>query len=173
MRQLKESEFLKRKKMVELKNRTQKIFNEQEEKIEFKKAFLDEKDVVKQEKINMQTAEFYESTLRKREDKLRSIFKTLDQANYNYERRKQDALEKQIQLEEQLRRKELVDAERERQRLEGLKQREFYRDTVKKRAHDHEDLFKQATKEKLEHKVNRHPKDYRYAMLQSGHLSAR
>ena len=51
-------------------------------------------------------------------------------------------MEKQIQLEEQLRRKELVEAERERQRLEGLKQREFYRDTVKKRAHEHEDMFK-------------------------------
>jgi hypothetical protein len=82
-------------------------------------------------------------------------------------------LEKQIQLEEQLRRKELVEAERERQRLEGFKQREFYRDTVKKRAYEHEDMFKQATKDKLEHKVNRQPKDYRYALLRSGHLSAR
>ena len=69
---------------------------------------------MKQEKIEQQNAEFYESTLRKREDKLRSIFRTLDKANYNAERKKLDALEKQILLEEQLRRKELIDSEWEK-----------------------------------------------------------
>ena len=136
LKQLRDMDYMKRRKMVELKNRTQKIIMDQEERIEFKKAYLDEKDLIKQSKIEQQNVEFYEGTLRKREDKLRSIFRTLDKANYNAERKKLDALEKQIQLEEQLRRKELVDSEREKQRLEGLKQKEFYRNTVKKRAYE-------------------------------------
>lgn len=82
-------------------------------------------------------------------------------------------MEKQINLEEQLRRKELIDQEREKQRLEGLKQKEFYRNTVKKRAYEQEEDFKQLTKDRLEGKLNREQRDYRYALRQSGHLTAR
>ena len=93
--------------------------------------------------------------LRKKEEKLRNIYRTIEKSNYIKEKKKSDWLDKQFQREDKMRQIESQNSELQFKRIEELKRKEFYRDEVKKRQHDNEEFFKHKTIQVLEKKQGR------------------
>jgi hypothetical protein len=88
--------------------------------------------------------------LKKKEDRLRGIFRTLEKNSYLTEKRKQDWIDKALEFEEKKKTKTLREHLDHQKRLEEIKKKEFYRDAVKQRNNEFIEEKKSKTLWKLE-----------------------
>ena len=120
----------------QFRNKTHKIFQDQEDRIEKKRESLERLQQEKDELIYNKEIEKELTTMKKKEDKMRHIFRALEKNTYITEKRKQDWLDKALDWEEKKREKEMLEIMEHQRRLDDIKKKEFYRDTVKKRSND-------------------------------------
>lgn len=81
---------------------------------------------------------------------MRGIFRTLEKNTYLTEKRKQDWIDKALEMGDKHRQKAYEEALDHQKRLEEIKKKEFYRDAVKKRNNDILEERKQKTLWRLE-----------------------
>ena len=71
--------------------------------------------------------------MKRKEDNLRGIFRTLEKNAYLTEKKKQDWIDKALEVEDKKKQKHLREYFDHQKRLEDIKKKEFYRDSVKQR----------------------------------------
>ena len=81
---------------------------------------------------------------------MRAIYRTIEKNTYISEKRKQDWIDKALEQEEKKRQRHIENAREHDRRLDEMKKREFYRDTVKMRNQDIMEQKKAKTLWKLE-----------------------
>ena len=87
----------------------------------------------KEKHIVVQGIEKEEQMMKKKEDKLKSIYNTLERNTNIQEKKKQDWLDRQIEMEEKKQQKELEELEEHMKKMQRIKKKEYYREAVKKK----------------------------------------
>jgi hypothetical protein len=68
--------------------------------VAIKKAQMERQELLKEQLVNERNELLEEGALRKKEEKLRVIYRTMEKSSFLKEKRKQEFLDKQIQMEE-------------------------------------------------------------------------
>lgn len=88
--------------------------------------------------------------IKRKEDKLRDIYRTLEKNTLIKEKRKQDWLDKALTYEDKLQKREYDQFAEHQRRLDDIKKKNYYRESVMKRNNDYIEDKKSRTLWKLE-----------------------
>jgi len=71
--------------------------------------------------------------LKKKEDKMRGIYRTLEKSTYLKEKKKIDWLDKALQYEDKASKREFEQLQEHQRRLDEIRKQNYYREVVMKR----------------------------------------